>query len=179
MSLCPLTPFSPCTGDHSEACFQACVAEGKRRINRVVLDSDPEAFDPNLCEHGVEFIQCTQPHRPGGLAGELTRWWLEDSAALAAATVEKMAEYGSGDLVQLGQHLRRLAGRPIYADLDRAMQLGCLMYLIGKLERAVEACSEDRDVKDDTWLDIEVYAKMARANRAGVWKVPAGLRGES
>lgn len=101
----------------------------------------------------------------------LRRWWIDDAHDQADRTIAKMEEYGSGDLVALGQTMRRLANRPPFEDLTRAMELGCLMYLLGKIERAVEAVAADREVKDDTWFDAEVYTKMARAARAGKWEI--------
>jgi len=101
---------------------------------------------------------------------DLRLWWVETAKEEAELTVAKMEEYGSGDLVALGQSMRRMAGRrPL--DAVAAMELGCLMYLLGKVERAIESVAADRPIKDDTWFDAQVYAKMARAARAGVWKV--------
>lgn len=101
---------------------------------------------------------------------ELHRWWTDSAWDEAEQTIAKMQEYGSGDLVALGQLIRRLSHLDPLPAVE-AMQLGCLMYLAGKLERAVEAVRNGRPVSADTWFDIRVYAKMADAAACGVWQI--------
>jgi len=100
----------------------------------------------------------------------LRQWWVDDAYDEADQTIAKMEEYGSGDLVALGQTIQRLAGRGPLPPVE-AMQLGCLVYLCGKVERAIEAAKAGRPIKPDTLFDIGVYAKMARAAAAGKWVV--------
>lgn len=101
----------------------------------------------------------------------LRAWWRQHAEQTAAQTIDKMVEYGSGDLVALGQTVRRMANRPP-VDTAQAMEIGCLFYLLGKVERAISAVTDDRRASDDTWLDIEVYATMVQAARAGAWLLP-------
>jgi hypothetical protein len=101
---------------------------------------------------------------------ELRKWWLAHAATEADATIAKMNEYGSGDLVAVGESVMRLAGRPIPTDKSVAMEIGCLFYLIGKLERAVSAHKRGDLPSDDTWFDLAVYAKMVQAKRSNAWK---------
>ena len=98
----------------------------------------------------------------------LEQWWIDHARTEASATIAKMCEYGSGDLVAVGQQVRQLADRKPMVDAD-AMELGCLFYLIGKMERAISAHKRGDLPSDDTWFDIAVYAKMVLAKRAGVW----------
>lgn len=109
---------------------------------------------------------------------DLQTWWLDDAEDAARQTIVKMLEYGSGDLVSLGQHIRRMSDRAPLHPVE-SMELGCLVYILGKVERAVEAVAAGRPIKDDTWFDLEVYAKMARAARAGKWKIAAHMEGDS
>lgn len=104
-------------------------------------------------------------------ARPLFTWWVDRAFDEAHQTIAKMEEYGSGDLVALGQNLRRMAGLPRLDDPVQAMELGCLVYMLGKVERAIEAVKAGRTVKDDTLFDVAVYAKMVLAARAGVWEV--------
>lgn len=114
--------------------------------------------------------QSRQAKKKDPLDSALRRWWTDTAFDEADRTIAKMTEYGSGDLVALGQTMRRMANRAPMEPVQ-AMELGCLMYLLGKIERAVEAVAADRPIKDDTWFDMHVYAKMAEAARAGVWQV--------
>ncbi len=96
-----------------------------------------------------------------------TKWWTEQAAATAEATASKCEEYGSADLYGLGRNVARIAG----ADVDdaQAFELGCLFYVLGKIERAISAAERDDVASDDTWFDLAVYANMVLAHRAGVW----------
>lgn len=99
----------------------------------------------------------------------LTTWWLEHAQREADQTVQKMREYGSGDLVAVGAQVAALANRGVLSE-QQAFEIGCLFYLIGKLERVVSATQRDESASDDTWFDIAIYAKMVQAKRAGAWE---------
>lgn len=94
-------------------------------------------------------------------------WWTTQARHTAIATARKCAEYGSEDLFGIGHDLADLAGDQV--DDETAFELGCLFYIIGKLERAKSAAKNGRPASDDTWLDLAVYSTMILAKRAGVW----------
>jgi hypothetical protein len=94
-------------------------------------------------------------------------WWTRNAEQTAEATATKCAEYGSQDLYGIGQNVARLAGRDI--ERDAAFELGCLFYMLGKIERAMSAVERGETASDDTWFDLHVYANMVLAHRAGVW----------
>lgn len=104
----------------------------------------------------------------------LGAWWMDDSHDLAFGCVTKAAEYGSGDLRDIGRRFWRLANRHVHEPLTdiEAAEIGCYFYLVGKIARVDSALQRGDWASDDTWLDIEVYAKMVRAARAGVWAFP-------
>lgn len=153
------TPWGPARG-------RWCLLKHGRKIDEgYIYPPEPE----QETEMNDEMITASQREMVEDDA--LIVWWLDDAEDMARRTIAKMIEYGSGDLVSLGQHLCRMADRPLSESDVHSMELGCLMYLLGKIERAVEAVKADRPIKDDTWFDIEVYAKMARAARSGAWKI--------
>lgn len=99
----------------------------------------------------------------------LTAWWLEHAEREAHSTVRKMEEYGAGDLIGIGAAVVNMADREPVSD-DEAFEIGCLFYLIGKVERAISATNRGDRASDDTWFDIAVYAKMVQARRDGAWQ---------
>lgn len=96
-----------------------------------------------------------------------TNWWTQNAKDIAEATAKKCAEYGSGDLYGIGHNVAKLAERTV--DDTTAFELGCLFYILGKIERAMSAMQRGQTASDDTWLDLSVYSKMVLAHRAGVW----------
>lgn len=99
----------------------------------------------------------------------LRRWWCDAAFDEADRTITKMEEYGSMDLVHIGRMLWDVMGRTSPLSDVAAMEVGCLFYIYGKIQRAVSALKNDKPIKDDTWFDTQIYAKMAQAARAGVW----------
>lgn len=98
----------------------------------------------------------------------LQDWWREHAKTEAEQTVAKMIEYGSADLVAIGHKMAQMTERKLTDN--EAFELGCLFYLIGKVERAISAVERGARASDDTWFDIAIYAKMVQAKRAGAWK---------
>lgn len=96
-----------------------------------------------------------------------TRWWTTDAENTAEQTADKCEEYGSHDLYGIGHNVAKMAG--VEVDNTLAFELGCLFYLLGKVERAMSAAIRQEAASDDTYLDLAVYATMVRAHRAGVW----------
>ena len=101
---------------------------------------------------------------------ELRNWWLDHAKVEADATIAKMEEYGSGDLVAIGRTFASMAGRTLESDIE-AMELGCTFYLLGKIARVTSAVERGDRASSDTWFDIAVYAKMVLAARQEAWPV--------
>jgi len=101
---------------------------------------------------------------------ELRKWWLDHATAEADATIAKMEEYGSGDLVAIGYQFATMANRELSSDVE-AMELGCTFYLLGKIARITSAVERGDRGSSDTWFDIAVYAKMVLAAREEAWPV--------
>ena len=94
-------------------------------------------------------------------------WWTRNAEATATATATKCAEYGSHDLYGIGHNVAKLKGQTVTDE--QAFELGCLFYILGKIERAMSAAERGEHASDDTWFDLAVYATMIQAHRAGVW----------
>lgn len=110
----------------------------------------------------------TADPEPSSAEEELAEWWRDQAEAEIEQTVAKAVEYGSTDLVDIGQSLARVAGREI--DDQEAAEWGIFFYLEGKLSRWRSAITDGREVSNDTLLDIGVYARMAqRIREAGSW----------
>jgi hypothetical protein len=99
----------------------------------------------------------------------LKRWWIDQASDEADRTIDKMEQYGSLDLVHIGRMLWDVMGRTTPLSDIAAMEVGCLFYLYGKVQRAVSALKNDQPILEDTWFDMQIYSKMAQAARAGVW----------
>lgn len=94
-------------------------------------------------------------------------WWTQRAEQTAQATAAKCAEYGSHDLYAIGHNVARMNRREV--SNAEAFEIGCLFYVLGKIERALSATQRGETASDDTWFDLAVYATMVQAHRAGVW----------
>ena len=94
---------------------------------------------------------------------DIKPWWLGTGLADYESFGPKLAEYGAGDLVAIGQQMAGIAGREV--DEQQAAELGVFFYLFGKMARWAEALEQGRAVSDDTLHDITVYSMMARRIR--------------
>lgn len=94
-------------------------------------------------------------------------WWTRNAETTARATAAKCAEYGSHDLYAIGHNVARMNRRTV--TNAEAFEIGCLFYVLGKIERALSATQRGEQASDDTWFDLSVYATMVQAHRAGVW----------
>jgi hypothetical protein len=140
------------------------------------MNADVPADEPlhdGRVPNGDDGVPLFDDDEPDVYGSPLERWWLDDSHDLAAQTVAKMHEYGSNDLCEIGHMFWRLAGRHRDQPLSdvEAAELGCIFYLQGKMARVLSALQRGAWASDDTWLDLEVYSKMVRATRAGVWEI--------
>lgn len=98
----------------------------------------------------------------------LAAWWREQAEAEIDMVVEKAIEYGARDLKVMGHELAAMAGRSI--DDEEAAELGCAMYLAGKMARVTAAIAEGRRPSLDTYLDIGIYTRMVqRIREVGAW----------
>lgn len=97
----------------------------------------------------------------------LTNWWVRNAETTAEATAAKCAEYGSHDLYAIGHNVAKMNRRTV--SNSEAFEIGCLFYVLGKIERALSAVQRGETASDDTWFDLSVYATMVQAHRAGVW----------
>lgn len=108
--------------------------------------------------------------RDGHHVISLVAWWAMASQADGSGAAAKMKEYGSRDLVVVGDALTDLANWEDAPDRVKA-ELGCAFYLHGKVARAMEAYAHHRLPSDDTLHDVTVYSMMMRRIRAvGGWQ---------
>ena len=122
---------------------------------------------------GLLYASGVEPDQsPEERADTLHAWWMDHAAAESAATVSKMVEYGSADLASLARDVFRMTGSSRRLDdWAEATQIGCLIYLLGKVQRMVEAVAEGRPIHRDHPFDVAVYAKMMQAVQDGAWVV--------
>lgn len=112
---------------------------------------------------------------PKGDQGTLMAWWLNTALCDFNATVPKMMEYGgehgtegAADLRTMGDALATLLGWGAFTPV--ALELACWFYVMGKVGRLISDYQQQREGKEDTWFDINVYAMMARRIQAvGQW----------
>lgn len=98
----------------------------------------------------------------------LTDWWLKRAEDEARAVVPKATEYGSNSLMQLGRKQAQLQGR-VVPD-DEALELGCWINLVQKVERWTDSVMRSERPSEDTIYDCGIYVKMAQRIRdAGSW----------
>lgn len=99
---------------------------------------------------------------------ELTAWWLKRAEDEARAVVPKAVEYGSNSLMQLGRKMAQMQGREV--SNEEALELGCWVNTVQKVERWTDAVMRGDRPSDDTPYDIGIYVKMAQRIRdVGSW----------
>lgn len=105
------------------------------------------------------------------LTAEMIRWWVESDEENRQMAFYKRGIYGSADMVIMGAAMRVLAeGEPWTPDEKQAEQMAIGFYVLGKISRAFGAWAQGKDPSEDSWVDIEVYARMARAvEEFGKW----------
>ena len=82
--------------------------------------------------------------------------WISERATMIES---KATEYGSNSLAEMGRTFARAQGRTV--DDQEALEIGCMLYAKGKLERVLDAMLQQRTPSSDTWDDLAVYALMA------------------
>ena len=105
---------------------------------------------------------------PPDLAHTLTTWWLDRAQEEAGSVVPKAIAYGSNSLMQLGRKMAQLQGREITDD--EALELGCWVNTVQKIERWTDSVMRGERCSDDTIYDAGVYLKMVQRIRdVGSW----------
>lgn len=87
-------------------------------------------------------------------------WWVDWVEDAAPTIQRKAAEYGSNSLAEMGRTFARAQGRNQIEDHE-ALEIGCMFYAKGKIERVLDAMLQGRLPSADTWGDLMVYAAMA------------------
>lgn len=112
-------------------------------------------------------------------AQQMRAAWEQLSQADFDGCIGKTSEYGYVDLDLLGAGTLAIIDPDgsRFHDLMQGMdelqrarvvrELGIAFYTHGKIARVLGAYADGRIPSDDTWLDITVYAMMARLNRLG------------
>ena len=98
----------------------------------------------------------------------LEQWWWDQATREISATIPKVEEYGSTDLVEIGRTMATNMGREVTDE--EAAELGVYFYLIGKMARWTDAIRRKTRPSDDTLFDIGVYIRMTQRIRdSGGW----------
>ena len=102
---------------------------------------------------------------------ELKKWWMGRAKQEIENIVPKAREYGSNSLAQIGHKVAQLQGRDV--GEEEALELGCWIYAVGKMERWTDAVLKGHRPSADTLMDLGVYSKMAiRIAESGTWPGP-------
>lgn len=105
---------------------------------------------------------------------DLTDWWTDQAEADIKLVAAKAVEYGSNSLAQLGFKVAKLQRRAV--TVEEALELGCWINAIQKIERWSDAVMRGQRPSDDTLYDAQVYLQMARRIRqAGGWPDREGM----
>lgn len=111
---------------------------------------------------------------------KLRNWWIGYATDEIDAMMDKLAEYGTGDLHEIGRQMLKVRGVDIDEQIHelgsygleltnaQMYELGIMFYALGKIQRVITAAEQGRVASDDTWHDLAVYSKMVLAGRAGV-----------
>lgn len=88
-------------------------------------------------------------------------------------TLPKIAEYGNGneydDLAMFGDMVNALTQGKML-DPQARKEAGAMVYIGGKVARAISSYAAGQVPSDDTWFDIFIYAMMGRKLReTGTW----------
>jgi hypothetical protein len=94
---------------------------------------------------------------------EFAEWWIATSEEALDTMMPKVREYGSTDLQIVGEAMMKMM--PQLEGKVTPAELGIAFYLLGKVGRVIGGYVDGHAPSDDTWYDIEVYAKMARRTR--------------
>lgn len=104
----------------------------------------------------------------------LAEWWMETTEKDIQAVVPKAAQYGGADLTVMGKAMESMIPKDVEMSAEARRRLGLEMavgfYALGKVARLFGAFEQGRMPSDDTWFDLEIYARMGRKVReTGEW----------
>ena len=108
---------------------------------------------------------------------KLRKWWIAQATTEIDSMMDKLAEYGTGDLHEIGRQMMKVRGVDIDAQIDdlglatvnaQMYELGIMFYALGKIQRVITAAEQGKTASTDTWHDLHIYSKMVLAGRAGV-----------
>lgn len=109
------------------------------------------------------------PEEVRKLEALITDWWLDHAHQEVSSVAPKAVEYGSNSMVTVGRAVAQVQGRGRVTD-DEAIEIACMIYIVGKVGRWLDAVEAGKRPSHDTIYDIGVYAKMAQRNRdVGGW----------
>lgn len=129
----------------------------------------PDALAEEECDHENGF----GPHGCAGCGASASdvinkieplgfhAWWSKLVDEAAPTIQRKAGEYGSNSLAEMGRMFARAQGRDRIEDHE-ALEIGCMIYAKGKLERVLDAMLKGRLPSTDTWHDLGVYSSMAQ-----------------
>ena len=111
---------------------------------------------------------------------KLRKWWIAQATTEIDSMMDKLAEYGTGDLHEIGRQMMKVRGVDIDQQVDdlgsygleitnaQMYELGIMFYALGKIQRVITAAEQGKTASTDTWHDLHIYSKMVLAGRAGV-----------
>lgn len=173
-SILPYNSVSCCEGEHDRCALDHCECACHSLSNLCGHGNDPDKCALDDCAR-LRFIagDDSEPEQVmTDLDGEpsLFTWWMNTAAADVKACIPKLEEYGSGDLLAIGDTLCRMIGWDDAPNRAKA-EVGIAFYLLGKIERCMEAYAHQKLPSDDTYKDLVTYGMMVRRVRdIGAWR---------
>lgn len=128
----------------------------------------PNGFGPYGCagcgstvSDELDRIEAEDEPRPDAARAGFHAWWVAQVDEAAPTIERKAAEYGSNSLAEMGRMFARARGVGQISDAE-ALEIGCMIYAKGKLERVLDAMLKGKLPSVDTWHDLGVYSAMAQ-----------------
>jgi len=139
--------------------------KGADKIVTIEMNPDPTALANALKQAGETFRQAFGPTPEEQVEVpadpiSFRDWWVEWVDNAAPTIQRKAAEYGSNSLAEMGRTFARAQGRGHIEDHE-ALEIGCMFYAKGKIERVLDAMLQGTLPSADTWGDTMIYAAMA------------------
>lgn len=142
---------------------------GTNHPNELTDDELAKAVEQLKLDRAAEEPELSPPPYPDDSQPSFAGWWLGMVELLAPAIQEKARQYGTNSLVEVGRLYARAQGRDPIGQVE-AIEIGCMMYAYGKMQRVVDAMQRGELPSTDTWHDLMVYSAMAQFARAhGRW----------